>query len=345
MPHLLGSKKELFKILNNRQLPQQSFKKFSNIFNILSQDSYKFNSPGLININKNKFIDISTENIEHKDTILERYHPNLFMITGSSLDLHSNYEYCIVDTISNLIPEFTLHSRNCDYINIADLYNWDQIHISDTFFFSKKYSNQYSKHHSKHKSSYAYNNYKNHFDTLDNKDKCFNVELMENKVFILKNIDIKRLTQHPIIYSNNTIIIVNDRIKKTDIVNLGLIFNKKFGRESNIKYNDALYLDPYKHFIYNLYINLTEIETNSVTIHLRNLLEIETSIIVIYKQDIPDSYENKSQLELYQYSEELLIENITCSTIIITNSISIYDVINIFGGIEIYNIKRIYKLC
>ena len=334
-PHLFGSKKELFKILNNRQLPQQSFKKFNNIFNILSLDSYEFNSPALININKNKFIDISTENIEHKDVVLKRYRPNLFMVVGSSLDLRSNYEYCIVDTISNLIPEFTLHSENCDNIHIEDLYNWPQIHISDTLFFSKKYSNQYHKYHSNYKSSYAYDNYKNHFNTLDNGDKCFNIELMENKVFILKNIDIKKIIHHPVLHSNNSIIIINDRIKKKDIVHLELIFNKRFGRESNIKYNDSLYLDPCKHYIYNLYMNLTEIE---------NLLKIENSIIVIYKDDIPDLYENKSQLELYQYNDGLLIENITASAIIINNNISILDIINIFGGMEIYNIKRIYKI-
>ena len=341
---LLGYKKELFNILNNRDGPRQSFKKISNILNILDRSSYEFNSPGIIKINKNKFIDLATENIEQKENIIRLYRPNLFMVIGNTVDLNSNYEYCIVDSLSNLIPEFTIHNRNCNNICVDDLYNWQNIHISDSFFFSKKYSSQYSKYHSNYKSRYAYNNYKKHFNTLNNEEYCFNVELTENKIFILKNINIKKLIHHPIIHSNNTIIIIKETIKRSDIINLELIFNRKYNKQLNINYNESLYLDTYKYYIYKLYLNLTKIEKDSFSLYLKNLCKIQHSIIIIYKYHIPDSCINNDQLELYQYSEELLIENITSPLIIIDTDITIYDFINVIGGSEIYNLKNVYKI-
>ena len=116
----------------------------------------------------------------------------------------------------------------------------------------------------------------------------------------------------------------------------------------DINYNESLYLDPYKHYIYELYLNLTRIEGGTTHPTFKKILEIQNSIIVIYKNAIPDLYSNnpqlESQIELYQYSEDLLIENIIGSIIIITNDISIYNTINMLGGIEIYNIKTMYQL-
>lgn len=343
-PDISGYKKELFNILNNRPKPQQSFKKINNILNILESKSYKFNSHNIIKINTNKFIDLSTENIKSKEHIISSYRPNIFMIIGNSINLNSEYDYCIIDDVSNLIPEITIDSNNCDDICIEDLYNFNNIHITKSFFFSKKYSYEYSKYHSNYKSRYAYNNYKKHFNTLSDEEHCFNIELINNKIFIFKNISVKKLIHHPILHSNNIIMIMNNTVKESDIVDLGLLFREKNNYEMNINFKESLYLDPYKFFIYKLYLNLTEIDHNSFEIVIKNLCKTNNSIMFIYKYNIDDFCINNEEVEIYKYDDELLIENIQCSTIIIDANITLYNLINVIGGEEIYNLKNIYKL-
>lgn len=340
--NLLEYKKNLFKILNNRELPQKSFKKIHDIYNIIDSQSYEFNSHNLINMGANKYIDLSLECIKEKTKLLQLYKPHIFLVIGNSINLNTNYEYCIIDDQSNLIPEYTINSYNYNTINIETLYNWTNIHMSKEFFFSKKYSKPYSKFHSNSKSQFSYNNYRNYFSTLDPRDKCFNIELMEHKIFILKNIDMKKLLHHPLIYSNNTIIIVNNIINHIDTYN----FKKICNRGSNItNKDDSIYLDPYKFYVYELYSQLIEIEPCSLQTFLGNMNQ--ESIIFLYKNDsnisINDS-EIESEIEMYKYSDDLLIENIISGIVIIDSSITMYECMNVFLGDEIYNINGIYKI-
>ena len=342
----LMAHKELFKILSKNPHPFQSFKKVYSILNILRPKSYEFNSPNLINISKYKFIDLSRENIAYSDSIINLYHPKIFMIIGKSFNLNSGDEYCIVDELTNLIPELSIHRRNSNNISIADLYNNKTLYISKTFFFSKKYMNEYKKYHSDYKSEFAYHNYQNYFNTLNHDDYCFNVELTNHKIFILKDINIKKLLSHPLIYSNNTIIIINSCIKQKDINNFKLIFKKKHNNKEGLSYNDALYLDPCKHHLYKLYLNSIRVKGDIFLydLGLAKLSELQNTFKLVYKDNIPEAYKNNPKIELYKYSDELIIETITNSIIIISSEITLYDVLNIFEGEEVFNVKKIYQL-
>ena len=111
--------------------------------------------------------------------------------------------------------------------------------------------------HSNYRSKFAFDNFKTYVGDIDDMDyNLYNIEMLDNYIFILNNIPKKSLIKHPIINSNNYTLIINKKVTEDDVKNSYKLLNYKYKSShinTDIIMNNQIYYDRNKFLLSKLF--------------------------------------------------------------------------------------------
>ena len=237
----------------------------NNIIEFLDLDDIIINNKksiknNIINLN-NKYINLNKYDYIPNNSLMS---PIIYFVYGSiyNFNISKSMKICIID--KNLCSKCKILSINTsNYKNITK-YNISKskfIHINSQFFFSKEYQKFY-----KHSNKTAYINAKNTLFNANILKKIYNIELFNNIVFIIKNYDIDKLYNHPVLFSSNHIILESNSIP----LDSNMLITKKLIKINNkISIDNNIYVNSY---INKLYLTYNTAKKIILKIHFNNLL-------------------------------------------------------------------------
>ena len=258
IPH----KNNLFKILKssyNQDPIIYNFNKYNGIKNIINNNY--LNLSKTISIGNIYFNLVSEQIYKENNKNKEKKNCKIYFLFGKFQNLNiANRKICIIDDYYKLINKITISKNNYKQLNKKYYIDNNLINLDSSLFFSKEYISEYKKFHNNSKSRYAYENYKNHVNSQDLSYPIFNIELFDNFIIILKGQtfenNISKFINHPILFSNNHIFVINSKITSSLIKSCEKIL-KKTSKIYQIDYkniaNNHIYLDKNKYLLYSKY--------------------------------------------------------------------------------------------
>jgi len=136
--------------------------------------------------------------------------------------------------------------------------------ICKDFFMSNEYLEVYKYFHNNFRSTNAFNNYKTYVNSLPKtEDNIFNIEIIDNIVFIINNVEKRLLIKHPIIHCDNHILIISKKLTEIDMRYSYKLLQFKYS-SSNV--NIKKILDSQSYFDRNKCFLLSMFNDNSITL-------------------------------------------------------------------------------
>ena len=321
---LIPYKNNLFKILkksyHNRtnRVNGVDFKKFNNISNIINNKYTHLNCSEIIIIGE-LYFDLVSEQIYKKNHHNLSNSCNIFFLFGKHLNFNiANFKICIVDDGYKLIDRGVINRSNYKSINKKFFADNNLININTDFFFSNEYIKNYKKFHSNYKSKFAFENFKKYIDTQEDSYPTYNIELFSNFIIFIKDSHIAKCINHPAMYTQNNIFIVNSTLDIKKLSACKKILKKKCS-VNNLNYNQVLtnhlYLDRYKYFLYAKY---NSIETVDFCIY--NIPNIQTNLNLFCKKIEEECPINRTVINRDTYATL----NCKCNSYFCYNNLWIY---------------------
>tara|TARA_B100000963_G_scaffold360714_2_gene392700 strand:- start:487 stop:2031 length:1545 start_codon:yes stop_codon:yes gene_type:complete len=259
----IKNKNYIFSILKCafKNLPKNnSINRFYDIKDIISKKANYILRDNIIKLD-NLYFNLEMESIfTENNNSLVYLKPKIYLLFGTIYNYNKpkDYKLCIIDDKykldkSNLIISFdNFESISCEDINISST-----IGVCKEFFMSNEYTKKYKDYHNNYRCCHAFQNFKTHF-SKSNPKLNYNLEILDNIIFIINNISKKQLTKHPLINSDNHIIIISKKINNDEIKNSYKLLNHKY-KSSNVNtdiiMNNQLYFDRNKYLLSKLYSN------------------------------------------------------------------------------------------
>ena len=233
--------------------------RFFDIKTIILKDGNSILRDNMIKLD-DLYFNLDKENIyTSSDDYTVHLKPKIYLLFGimNNYSIPNNYKLCIIDDKykldkSNLI----ICSNNSNNITREDIENSNSIGICKDFFMSNEYLKMYKYFHNNYKSINAYNNYRNYVKHTEPNDKIVNIEVMDNIVFIINNVEKKLLIKHPIIHSNNHILIISKKLTELDMSYSYKLLEYKYSSSNvNIKkiLSSQCYFDRNKCFLLKMF--------------------------------------------------------------------------------------------
>ena len=231
--------------------------------------------------------------------------PKLYIIYGNinNYNMPKNYKLCIIDDKYKLDQNSLIISfDNYELIDYEIIQKFTTIGICKEFFLSNEYFKMYKYFHSNYRSEYAYDNYKNYMKKNNYRENIYNLELLDNIIFMINNICKKTLIKHPVINSDNYIIIINNKIDEYDLRNSYKLISYKYNKSkvnTELIMNNQLYYDRTKYTLSKLFNN-NEIDVLKTKFYFEGI-DNEYSVYHHHIQDIcpiaRESIDNKTYIK------------------------------------------------
>ena len=300
-------KNELFIILKysqnvNKTLLKENtliFNKFVSLKNITNDYKYiRYTDDNIIRLNNIEFNII-------EETILinnnKEYKPiNIFFLFCNKITIESLRDInklCIIDDSSKYTPynNLIISKKTYKKIKLRDIYNSSRIIIDKDLFLSKNYISYYKDFHTHSNSKYAFHNYKKYANNIDYDTLFFNIELLDNFKFIINDVDFKKITNHPIKFSKNTLIFNFNNISSRQVLD-SINYLTYY---SQFRYNQLCNLNNWHYYpfylpdkLLNYYQNIIKVDirthNNKINLLFKELLLSNNGFCDVYKTDIMD---------------------------------------------------------
>ena len=241
----------------------------------------------------NLIFDVEKEDIHIKNSsnykilTLDIYY---FFTKTDSFTLLNNIQdkkkICIIDDLCYYNNKNVMNNENYIFYNKKILNNLDHIIIDKSFSLSSKYVKNYKIFHSNSNSIHAYNNYKKFITNQDDNYNVYNLELLDNYIFIFRNIDLLELYNHPLLYSNSRKIFLFNNIDEIEIEkcrNFSLCYNKKKYMRDKIHkiYNKSYYIESDMYQLLDKYVYKNDIQFNHLNFNVNTIFKIIYIIIIV----------------------------------------------------------------
>jgi hypothetical protein len=270
----IKNKNYIFSILKcafkNNEIDDKKIEQINRFFDIKTIISKHGNSILRDNMIKldDLYFNIEKENIYTSNDDYSVYlKPKIHFLFGimNNYSIPNNYKLCIIDDKykldkSNLI----ICSDNYHKITRKIIENSTCVGICKDFFMSNEYLEVYKYFHNNFRSTNAFNNYKTYVNSLPKtEDNIFNIEIIDNIVFIINNVEKRLLIKHPIIHCDNHILIISKKLTEIDMRYSYKLLQFKYS-SSNV--NIKKILDSQSYFDRNKCFLLSMFNDNSITL-------------------------------------------------------------------------------
>ena len=240
--------------IDNQHIEQ--INRFYDIQSIILKDGNSILKDNMLKLD-DLYFNLQKENIYMSDDDYSVYlKPKIHLLFGNinNYTIPKNFKLCIIDDKylldnSNLI----ICADNFHTITKKHIEDSNIIGICRKFFISTQYLKIYKVFHNNYRSENAYYNYKKFINFDDNNVDFFNIEIMDDIIFIINNVEKKILIKHPIIHSDNHIIIISKKLTEIDMKYSYKLLHKKY-HSSNINIQKILRNRTPKFLIYKITI-------------------------------------------------------------------------------------------